>query len=123
MLDIGCNKGFILVKGIEHNFEPYGVELVPVLMNQFKNKYPQFKNNIYSNNFSEISHNFQNQYFDIIAAIDVIEHFQNPKKDLENVFRILKTNGIFIVQTPDTDSEMAKLKGSGWGVLKAFEHL
>ena len=38
MLDIGCNKGFLLSQGVEAGMNVYGIEIVPVLMDQFKPK-------------------------------------------------------------------------------------
>jgi cyclopropane fatty-acyl-phospholipid synthase-like methyltransferase len=123
MFDIGCNKGFLLAQGINIGFEPYGVELVPVLMDQFKRKFKAYKKNIYSENFSKVSSTFKDEQFDLITAIDVVEHFQEPRKDFENVFRVLKKGGAFLLQTPDVGSDLAKKEGDKWGALKAYEHL
>ncbi len=122
MLDIGCNKGFLLAKGIEYNYEPYGVEIVPVLTIQFKRRYRKFANNIFSDDFSKVHHHFDDDQFDLVTAIDVVEHFQQPLFDFRNVFRILKPGGIFLIQTPDTKSEVALQEKESWGAIKAFEH-
>ena len=122
MLDIGCNKGFLLAKGIEYNYEPSGVEIVPVLMVQFKRRYRQFSDNIYSDDFSKIHHHFNDDQFDLVTAIDVVEHFQQPLSDFQQVYRILKPGGIFLVQTPDAKSEVALQEKESWGAIKAFEH-
>ncbi len=122
MLDIGCNKGFLLAKGIEHNFEPFGVEIVPVLTVQFKRKYKKYAQNIYSDDFSNVQHNFTDKSFDLVTAIDVVEHFQHPLRDFQQVYRILKPGGIFLIQTPHTGSEVALNEKDDWGAFKAFEH-
>ncbi len=123
MLDIGCNKGFLLTEGINRGFIPYGIEIVPVLMDQFKRKYKQFRDNIYSENFSSVSIKFSDNYFDLITAIDVIEHLQNPTHDFESIYRMLKKGGVFLVQTPDCQSSEAEEEKEKWGALKAYEHL
>ena len=122
-MDIGCNKGFLLTQAINRGFIPYGIEIVPVLMDQFKRKFRQYRNNIYSENFSKVSSQVEDEYFDVVTAIDVVEHLQNPRDDFNNVFRILKKGGIFLAQTPDNHSKEAKEEKEHWGALKAYEHL
>lgn len=123
MLDIGCNKGFLLTTGVERGFTPYGIELVPVLMEQFKRKFKKYKTHIHSDNFSYVSEKFPENFFQLITAIDLIEHFQNPREDFENVFRILDKGGVFLVQTPDTQSKESIEQVGKWTALRAYEHL
>lgn len=42
-----------------------------------------------------------NKQFDIITLIHVFEHLPNPKQWLENLKRLLKPDGIVIIQVPD----------------------
>ncbi len=42
-----------------------------------------------------------NSQFDMVTAFSVIEHVPNPKLLLKEAFRVLKTNGILIIQIPD----------------------
>lgn len=122
-LDIGCNKGFLLAAGIEENFDVYGVELVTVLVRPFCNTYPRFSEQVYSDKFCDVAQRFDADYFDLITAIDVVEHFEEPLADLKEVHRILKKGGVFVIQTPDIDCEQAKTLKCNWGALKPLEHL
>lgn len=122
-LDIGCNKGFLLAAGIEENFDVYGVELVTVLVKPFCNTYPQFAKQVYSDKFCDVAQRFNAGHFDLITAIDVVEHFEDPLADLKEVHRILKDDGVFVIQTPDVDCTQAKTLGCNWGALKPLEHL
>jgi len=122
-LDIGCNKGFLLAAGVEDGCDVYGVELVTELIRPFCNTYPQFRTQVYSDKFQDVAKRFSDKYFDIITAIDVVEHFEDPLFDLREVYRILKDDGAFIIQTPDIDCEKAKTMGCNWGALKPLEHL
>lgn len=122
-LDIGCNKGFLLTAGIEENFDVYGVELVTVLVRPFCNTYPQFSKQVYSDKFCDVAQRFNAGYFDLITAIDVVEHFEDPLADLKEVHRILKDDGVFVIQTPDIDCDQAKTLACNWGALKPLEHL
>ncbi|MFC1668661.1 class I SAM-dependent methyltransferase [Chlamydiota bacterium] len=45
--------------------------------------------------------NFKDNSFDIIIAAAVFEHIPNPNHALKEVKRLLRSNGIFILTTPD----------------------
>lgn len=45
---------------------------------------------------------FEDDYFDIVIAFEVFEHFCNPQHALEEIRRALKTGGIFISSIPST---------------------
>lgn len=122
-LDIGCNKGFLLTAAIERGCDVYGVELVRELIRPFINTYPQFAEHIYSEKFSLVAQRFDGGYFDLISAIDVIEHFEDPIQDTQDIYRMLKPGGVFVIQTPDVDCIQATSQGCQWGALKPMEHL
>ncbi len=44
---------------------------------------------------------FRNNSFDVIVSFEVIEHIQNYRKYLQEVFRVLKNRGYFIFSTPN----------------------
>ena len=52
-------------------------------------------------NFENDKVNFQNESCDIITLNSVIEHINNPNNLLNEVKRLLKKNGFFIIVTPD----------------------
>ena len=43
---------------------------------------------------------FKNDYFDVILILDVIEHVQDDRLALSEVYRVLKPGGIAIFNTP-----------------------
>jgi SAM-dependent methyltransferase len=68
--------------------------------------------------------NFPSNYFDIIQAHHVLEHIPNLKEVLNEVHRILKTNGIFYVIVPRYNSIFTKNSPNweGWYPQKHFWH-
>lgn len=122
-LDVGCNKGFLLAVGIEHGWDVFGVELVPELTMPFCNTYRKYRDHIHNGRFSDVRPNFQDNMFDLITAIDVIEHFEDVFADMKGIFEILKRGGAFVIQTPDVASDQAQTLKGGWGALKPLEHL
>lgn len=122
-LDIGCNKGFLLVRAAEAGFNVYGIELVAVLLEQFRRKYKRFANQVFAGRFMDVQRDFKDEMFDIVTGIDVIEHLEDPNADFRDIYRILKPGGIFVIQTPDGGSKEAKAEKDQWGALKPLEHL
>jgi hypothetical protein len=53
-------------------------------------------------------------YYDVVTLIDVIEHVTNPVELLCDVGKVLESDGIGILVTPDVGSVMAKLLGYRW---------
>lgn len=122
-LDIGCNKGFLLATAAAQGWQVYGVELVPELMQPFQRQFKQFAHNIFSQRFIDVQTQFNNDTFDVISAIDVIEHFEEPRRDLSGIYRILQPGGLFVAQTPDGAAKQAEALKARWGALKPLEHL
>lgn len=52
---------------------------------------------------------------DVILALDVIEHLNNPEKALKNIYNCLKDDGILIVSNPN--------RYSLWNILNNLFHL
>lgn len=123
LLDIGCNKGFLLNSAIGHGYEVYGVEFVPELVAAFKRKYKQYAKNIHTGQFSQNYNFFTEGMLDVVTAIDVIEHFEDPRQDVRKIYNILNHGGVFVLRTPDSDAPQAKGTGANWGALKPLEHL
>ena len=122
-LDIGCNKGFLLVEGIDRGWNVYGAELIEEVTYPFQNAFKKFKNNILTGKFEDVYPKIKDKQFELITAIDVIEHFEDPATDIRNIFSLLKPGGIFIIQTPDTECPKMANDKCGWLALKPDEHL
>ena len=52
--------------------------------------------------------------FDVVSALQVIEHFHRPENFLSEVARVLKPGGLFLVSTPNTRGIGARLRGDAW---------
>jgi 2-polyprenyl-3-methyl-5-hydroxy-6-metoxy-1,4-benzoquinol methylase len=56
-------------------------------------------------------------HFDVVTLWDVLEHTPDPKKVLEECRRVLKPNGLLIVNYPDIEALVARLMGRRWVFL------
>lgn len=64
-----------------------------------------------------------NQKFDVVIAIDVIEHVSNPLKFLQRLSNATKLGGAVIVATGNTDAFSWKLMGGRYWYCTIAEHL
>ena len=105
ILDFGCGGGvpLVLLKMAGYN-NVYGVDLKTLDINKVK-KQNYFVDlfNFNKNIFSELHNgktNFDNEKFDIIISLQVLEHVKNFEEYYDEVTRLLKKNGKLILIFP-----------------------
>ena len=59
--------------------------------------------------------------YDLILALEIIEHLQNPWKYLEDCLGLLKQGGIIVLTTPNISNFVSRLRFFMRGSLLAFE--
>ena len=117
MLDIGAATGSFCAVFQKAGWEVSGIELSPFAREAAKNiygltMYPDFT-----------SAGFQNDHFDCVLMSQVIEHLSRYSDVLNEVYRVMRPDGIFFVSTPNFGSPAAKRRMAKWASLKPFEHL
>jgi len=115
LLDIGCAHGFMLEAAKQKGFEPYGVEISPAASAARSRGFI-----VYDRPLPEL--NLSADTFDVVTAIDVIEHLPDIKAFVFEIYRIVKPEGLFILVTPDVGSWIAMIMKNAWPHYKP-EHL
>ena len=59
---------------------------------------------------------FQNQQFDVVTVIDVLEHLTDPRQALDEIYRILKIEGLLYIKVPNY-----KIQALKQNVLNLFQ--
>lgn len=116
ILDVGCGTG-IFLDTLEPAWKKVGVEPSSYAAEQARDR------NIEVLQGEFISVNFPRRRFDVITMIDVIEHLELPKENLEKAFSMLKPGGIVVIETGDIGSLTARLAGSRWTYFNPPEHI
>lgn len=116
ILDVGCGPGNFLrcLKNWFHDTHTIGLDLSSDLL-----EYASKKNgatNLLQGYATELP--FRGECFDVVSALQVIEHLSNPEKFLKEVHIILKKNGILILTTPNPKGVAARLMGDRWGGIR-----
>ena len=104
ILDIGCGDGSFIIKFKKH-CETFGVDISQNAINMAK----EAGINAYQADVSSERLPFQDEYFDIIYMGDVIEHLTNPDFAINEVARVIKTNGFLVLSTPNLASWINRL--------------
>lgn len=60
--------------------------------------------------------------YDMIVALEILEHLQNPWKYLHDCTTLLKDNGIIVLSTPNISNFVSRLRFLMRGSLIAFEN-
>lgn len=118
ILDIGCFTGELLELLHEKGADVYGLELQDKAREVANNRLPGrvFKADVFSNNFPQTE-------FDMILLMGLIEHVVDPIKLLTQAVRFLKPGGLLMLQTPASDSGIAKIMGRYWPPCAPVEHI
>lgn len=117
ILDIGCSSGYFLDIAKKQKWKTYGVELnKKEITKAIKNHF------VVNENFFNLKKHFKFK-FDAITMWDVIEHIKDCNKLLQNLRKMLNTDGIFFFQTPNVDSLAARILQEKCNVFDGFEHV
>ena len=111
LLDVGCGAGDRLDIFRQLGFDTYGVEI----SSSAEYARGHFGLNVKQGDLFEA--NYPNSFFDIITLHNVLEHTHNPQKVIRELRRILKEDGIVVIQVPNTDSIQSKLFKKRWAAV------
>lgn len=96
-LEVGCGLGFHLKKAKEIGWKEWGLDLDKKAVDKARSKL-----GINVRSCDLIDANFPKNFFTVVLARDVIEHLPDPIGFLQEVNRIMKKNGVLILQTPNS---------------------
>jgi 2-polyprenyl-3-methyl-5-hydroxy-6-metoxy-1,4-benzoquinol methylase len=108
VLEIGCGPGYISLELARNGYDITGLD-VSAYSIQIANQMAQ--ENSYKNGFGHLEYQktdfllseFPECSFDAICFFQTLHHFESPEKVIEKVKKILKPDGIIIVNEPSRD--------------------
>jgi SAM-dependent methyltransferase len=112
-LEIGCAGGAFLHASQRAGYEVQGVEFSDVAAQLARDK---FKLNVVMGDVADA--NFSDNSFDVVFMGDVLEHLPNPLATCKEVFRIMRSGGIFVIECPmQTNTLFSRFGFFGFGLL------
>ncbi|MCG9879924.1 MAG: class I SAM-dependent methyltransferase, partial [Bacteroidia bacterium] len=117
-LDVGCGLGDLLQLAIADQWQVNGTEISPEAALQAN---INIRDRILVGDI--LSLDLPEQYFDLITIYHVIEHLIDPINVLNKIQKLLKPNGVLFIETPNSDSLGAKIRGKNWSNIIPPEHI
>jgi 2-polyprenyl-3-methyl-5-hydroxy-6-metoxy-1,4-benzoquinol methylase len=105
ILDIGSFIGVFLNETKKYGYDSYGIEPL-VSPSIFARGHFGLKN-IVTNKL--VDHLYENDYFDLITAFQVFEHLPNPTEEIKICRKILKKNGLLVIEVPNIDTILLQI--------------
>jgi len=122
VLELGCAHGGSVALMKLAGYDAVGVELSPWIVD-----FAQRTFNVQVLRGPVEDLDLPAQSFDVICLFDVLEHLPDPLRTLSFCSRLLKNNGIFLIQTPEipdhADYELMRRNGNVALNFLADEHL
>lgn len=116
ILDIGCFIGTELFMLPKPNTKAayWGIDISPSTINYARSLARQRgeKEIIFQVGDGNRTLNFPDKYFDIIYALELVEHINDPAKFIKEVYRILRDDGVFIISTPNAGTFLNKISSA-----------
>jgi SAM-dependent methyltransferase len=122
IFDIGCFRGEFLDIAKAAGCETWGMELQKDAAEYASSNHGGRIINALTEQFAPSDRGLQTR-FDAVLASAVIEHLREPETILKAASEMLVDGGIFLIQTPNLESIMAKLMGRYWPCITAPEHI
>jgi 2-polyprenyl-3-methyl-5-hydroxy-6-metoxy-1,4-benzoquinol methylase len=104
-LDVGCGLGYLLDVAFDEGFAVSGIEFNKSAVEYIRSKY------VYDVRHGDILKADFQKNFDVISAIDVIEHLHDPFGFIRKLRQTIEPNGLLIIGTMDSDSPISRLFG------------
>jgi 2-polyprenyl-3-methyl-5-hydroxy-6-metoxy-1,4-benzoquinol methylase len=120
LLEIGCGNGDFLCCAASRGLKVMGVEYSQHACSVARSKLQAGQGEIIHGEINLLSGG--RERFDYIVFCDVLEHVRDPRKFLQTVYDLLKSDGSILCVVPSLDSWSAKLLRTNWMEFK-LEHL
>ncbi len=120
VLDLGCGTGRLTDLLLNNGGEVSGIDVSEKMLEVARKKYPWV-------NFAQADAEnlpFKDDEFDVVVSAFVIVHFKDLQKLFDEVCRVLKSGGIFVLTNINQKkAPKLKLKNGEEIIIKSFYHI
>lgn len=116
ILDVGCSAGYFL--DLMEGWDRHGIEISPKEAEIARGKYGDAI-------FTGIIENYpiQDEFFDVVALQDVLDHCIDPMRVMRACHRMLKPGGLIVVKVHDISCLYARITGKRFYAILPPFHL
>ena len=104
LMDVGCGTGVLLKRAQQLGFCVEGIEICEPLA---RDTAEQVGCRVHKDVLSLVT--YTDDHFDVVTLYDVIEHLQEPRRDLKFVYDVLKPGGVLFILCPNEGALIRKL--------------
>jgi 2-polyprenyl-3-methyl-5-hydroxy-6-metoxy-1,4-benzoquinol methylase len=119
ILDAGCAFGDLLALLDNNNYQTYGIDISKYALEKARKI---TKAQLLLGDLNDTLP-YTSNFFDVIFALDIIEHLESPYKFLLELRRVLKMGGILFIQTPNINSIFERFTKDMWFGYRDETHL
>jgi len=102
VLDLGAGEGAFSHRLLDAGLQVSAAEMEP---GRFRLDVP-----CQTLNLNEDFHGKWNEKFDLVVAIEILEHLHDPRHFISNCLQILKPTGYLLVTSPNTESWLSRIR-------------
>jgi 2-polyprenyl-3-methyl-5-hydroxy-6-metoxy-1,4-benzoquinol methylase len=117
LLDVGAATGFFMGMARARGWSVSGVEVSGHASQTARSRGFDVRTGLL------VGQDFKDSCFDAITMWDVIEHMEDPARDVTKSAVLLKSGGVLAISTPDSGSLVSKVAGVRWHLVIPPEHL
>lgn len=102
VLDLGAGEGAFSQRLVEAGLQVNAAEMEP----------GRFRLDVPCQNIN-LNHDFHdkwNEKFDLVVAIEIIEHLHDPRHFISNCLQSLNSNGFLLLTSPNTESWLSRIR-------------
>lgn len=118
LLDVGCATGIFMLQAQDQGFAVSGLDASAYAISQAKKIFPH---QVKLGTLTAVK--FPPRSFDLITLFDVFEHLHDPQKGLARCRHLLRSGGLLVINTGNTNSFLAKIEGPKWHFFIPPQHL
>jgi 2-polyprenyl-3-methyl-5-hydroxy-6-metoxy-1,4-benzoquinol methylase len=121
LLDVGCAIGVLVKVAMEEGIDAEGIDIAQTAISYAQKKFhvPVTQGTCTT---WFIKKQYKNHY-DVITALEVIEHEENPIQMMKIIHTMLRPGGTVIITTPNFNTLYRILMGKAWVGYEHTEHL
>jgi 2-polyprenyl-3-methyl-5-hydroxy-6-metoxy-1,4-benzoquinol methylase len=117
VLDVGCGNGNFLAALQNRGWDTHGTDISEAACTIARSK------SVTVHQGDLTGANFPTGFFDAVTLWHVIEHLPEPKRELTEIRRIIKEDGILVIETPNSNSLTFRICRESWYSLDVPRHL
>jgi len=121
LIDVGCNLGFFVSIAREQDFQAEGVDMSAEAIAFGTQKYKLPEDILHHGTLKDLS--LPDNTYDVITYLHCFEHLEFPNEEMKEASRLLKSDGILVIEVPRYYSAWRLLLGRRWYGFSPFQHI